>query len=114
MGVKVVSERGTHIQYPIFDKLFHGAYMSLTPPNGMSDTFTFVPLIFLSGAMKRGAPRDSAGSTHRKPVISSFLACWLQWFSTVSAPFLLQQETAIFWVAWASLPPDYHAVDSLP
>ena len=54
------------------------------------------------------------GVRTRKPVISFFLACWLQWFSTVSATLPLQQETAIFWVAWASLLRDCHAVDSLP
>lgn len=71
----VVSLRYTLIHYPIVDRLFHNAYVALVPAIGMSDTFAFVPLILLSGAMKRDSSHDSARSTQWKLAISFFLAC---------------------------------------
>lgn len=43
------------------DKFFRNACVPLMPVIGVSDSFSFVPLVFLSGAMKCDAPHDSSG-----------------------------------------------------
>lgn len=45
---------------------------------GVSDSFSFVPLVFLSGAMKCDAPHDSFRSTNRQRL---FLFFWLAGYS---------------------------------
>lgn len=60
------------------DKFFRNACVPLMPVIGVSDSFSFVSLVFLSGAMKCDAPHDSFRSTNRQRL---FLFFWFAGYS---------------------------------